>query len=142
MKTKILLVENDIPVHAALNGVLRREGYDVINAFDTDEAMVCLQTHPGIDLVLLGLCVPVESGWRILERLHWSRPLLPVIILTALPDQEAAAQAAGVGALLEKPLDIPVLLQTMRKLLAEPLEDGLARIAGQPPLRHQPIGLC
>ena len=61
MKTKVLLVENDIPVHAALNGVLRREGYDVINAFDTDEAMVCLQTHPGIDLVLLGLCVPVES---------------------------------------------------------------------------------
>ena len=142
MKTKVLLVENDIPVHAALNGVLRREGYDVINAFDTDEAMVCLQTHPGIEIVLLGLCVPVESGWRILERFHWSRPLLPVIILTALPDQLPKALAARAGALLEKPLDIPVLLQTMRELLAEPLEAGLARIAGQSPLRHQSISLC
>ena len=45
MKTKVLLVDDDIPVHAALNGVLRREGYDVINAFDTDEAMVCLQPN-------------------------------------------------------------------------------------------------
>ena len=92
--------------------------------------------------MLLDLCVPVESGGDILERLNWSRPLLPVIIITALPDQEAAAQAVGVGALLEKPLDIPVLLQTMRALLAEPLEDGLARIAGQSPLRHRAISFC
>jgi len=48
------------------------------------------------------------------------------------------ADAAGVAALLEKPLDIPVLLETMSKLLAEPMETRLARIAGKNP-RTLPI---
>jgi hypothetical protein len=38
----------------------------------------------------------------------------------------------GAGALLEKPLDFPKLLQTIRRLLAEPAESRLARMAGRP----------
>ena len=142
MKTKVLLVDDDISVHSALNGVLRREGYDVIWAFNGHEAMDRFHTLPGIDIVLLDLCLPATGGWDTFDRLTWSRPLLPIIIITALPAQEAAAQAAGVGALLEKPLDVPLLLQTMRELLAEPIEAGLARIAGKSPLRHPSISLC
>jgi hypothetical protein len=41
------------------------------------------------------------------------------------------ALAAGVGALLEKPLEIPTLLRTIRRLLAESAATRLARIAGQ-----------
>ena len=44
--------------------------------------------------------------------------------------------APGVSAALMKtPLDIP-RLETMRKLLAEPMEARLARIAGKTPLLH------
>jgi hypothetical protein len=42
------------------------------------------------------------------------------------------ALASGVGALLEKPLDFPKLLHTMRDLLDEPAETRLARMAGRP----------
>ena len=56
---------------------------------------------------------------------------MPVIIITARPNQLFTALGAGVGALLEKPLDIPTLLRTINWLLAESAETRLARLAGR-----------
>jgi DNA-binding response OmpR family regulator len=56
--------------------------------------------------------------------------LIPVIIITARPDQHFTALSAGVGALLEKPIDLPDLVQAVNKLLDEPGEARLARLNG------------
>lgn len=135
MKTKVLLVDDEPKICAALAGALVSEGFDVVFVESGDEAIQAFRD--GIfDIMLMDLSMPGKSGWETFAQLAWSRPLLPVIIITALPDQEAAAKAAGVGALLEKPLDIPTLLKTMRRLLAEAIEVQLARVAGRPPLLH------
>lgn len=132
-RPKVLLVDDEPKICAALAGALVSEGFEVVFVESGDEAIEAFRD--GIfDIVLMDLRMPGKSGWETLAQLTWSRPLLPVIIITALPDQHALAKAAGVGALLEKPLDIPVLLETMRRLLAEPMQDRLARIAGKPPL--------
>ena len=131
-KPKVLLVDDEPKICAALAGALVSEGFEVVFVESGDEALAAFRD--GIfDLVLMDLRMPGKSGWETFAQLAWSRPLLPVIIITALPDQEASAKAAGVGALLEKPLDIPVLLETMRRLLAEPIAARLARIAGKSP---------
>jgi len=134
---RVLLVDDEPRICAALAGALVSEGYDVLFADSGDQA---LRDSRGrvFDIVLLDLRMPGKNGWETLARLRRSRPLLRVIIITALPDQQAAAEAAGVGALLEKPLDIPVLLETMRRLLSEPLAARLARIAGKTPVRPRP----
>ena len=75
--------------------------------------------------------VPVKNGWDTFEQLTREHPLIPVIIATARPNQLFTALGAGAGALLEKPMDIPTLLRTMEKLLAETAEQRLARLAGQ-----------
>ena len=75
--------------------------------------------------------MPGQSGWDTFERLTASQPLLAVIIITARPNQLFTALGAGVGALLEKPLDFPQLLQAVTRLLAETPESRLARLAGQ-----------
>lgn len=131
MKTKVLLVDDDPSVIAALSGLLRGEGYDVIQAFDGQQAIEHFHTVSGADIVLLDLNLPRRSGWDTYERLTAIDPLLPVIIITARPDQQAMALAAGVSALMEKPLEIPLLLSTMQQLLAEPLQTRLARICGR-----------
>ena len=64
------------------------------------------------------------------EQLTREHPLIPVMIATARPNQLFTAINAGVGALLEKPMDIPMLLRTMEKLLVETTEVRLARLAG------------
>ncbi len=140
-RPKVLLVDDEPKICAALAGALVSEGFEVVFVESGDEAIHAFSD--GIfDIVLMDLRMPGKSGWETFSLLAWSRPLLPVIIITALPDQQASAKAAGVGALLEKPLDIPVLLETMRKLLAEPIEARLARIAGKSPLaRPMPCAL-
>jgi len=56
---------------------------------------------------------------------------MPDIIVTARPNQFFTALGAGAGALLEKPMDVPELLLTMGKLLAETTGQRLTRLAGQ-----------
>jgi CheY-like chemotaxis protein len=133
MKAKVLLVDDDPSVVAALGGVLGSAGYQVIQAFDGHEALPNFQAAGGTDIVLLDLNMPIKAGWDAFERLTATNPLLPIIIITARPGQYALAAAAGAAALMDKPLDIPLLLETMRNLLAEPLKARLARIAGRNP---------
>ena len=84
-----------------------------------------------MDLVLLDLNMPVKNGWETFQQLTSEHPLIPIIIATARPNQLFPALGAGAGALLEKPLDIPMLLRTMTKLLAESANQKLARLAGK-----------
>lgn len=130
VKPRVLLVDDEPRICAALAGVLVSEGFNVLFVESGDEAIAEFREGE-FDIVVMDLRMPGMSGWETFEHLARSRPLLPVVIITALPGQEETAKAAGVGALLEKPLDIPILLETMRRLLAEPVETRLARVAGK-----------
>jgi DNA-binding response OmpR family regulator len=81
--------------------------------------------------VLLDLNMPVKNGWDTFERLTAEHPLIPIIIITARPNQLFTSMGAGAGALMEKPMDIPTLLETMEQLLEESPEQRLARLAGK-----------
>jgi len=132
-KSKILLADDDEEVLAALTGVLESEGYEVIVAKNGREAIEHFyQGH--VDIALLDLNMPVKGGWEAFERLTTIHPLLPVIVITARPDQYPLAVAAGVGALMEKPLDLPLLLQAIEDLLFEPVEKRLSRLTGKRPI--------
>lgn len=132
----ILLVDDDASVRGSLEDVLVEEGYLVIPAHDGQHALELIALT-SVDLVLLDLNMPRKGGWDTFERLSTEHPLVPIIIITARANQLFTALSAGVGALLEKPLDIPILLETMTRLLAESGEMRLARLAGsEAPLRH------
>lgn len=139
-KPKVLVVDDEPKICAALAGALVSDGFEVVFVESGHEAINAFRDGT-FDIVLMDLQMPGRSGWETYAQLAWSRPLLPVIIITALPDQYAEAKATGVGAVLEKPLDIPLLRETMCRLLAESIEEGLARIAGKTPsLVPKPCG--
>ena len=127
---RILLVDDDAGVRGSLSDVLASEGFVVIPANDGAHALERIAAIP-VDLVLLDLNMPRKNGWDTFERLSTEHPLVPVIVITARPNQLFTAMGAGVGALLEKPLDMPTLLGTIRRLLAESAEIRLARLAGR-----------
>jgi DNA-binding response OmpR family regulator len=126
----VLIADDDFLVRNSLASVLESEGYRVDEARDGVEALARALEHEP-DLVLLDLNMPVKNGWDTFERLTAKHPLVPIIIITARPNQLFTALGAGVGALLEKPMDIPALLETMNRLLAEPADQRLARLAGK-----------
>jgi DNA-binding response OmpR family regulator len=127
---RILLVDDDDSVRTSIGNVLEMEGYAVVAAHDGHHA-VELAAQEEFDLVLLDLNMPRKNGWDTFEELTREHPLLPVVVITARPNQLFTAVGAGAGALVEKPMDIPTLLQTIRTLLAESVTHHLARLAGK-----------
>jgi DNA-binding response OmpR family regulator len=135
MKPRLLLVDDDPTVREMIGRVLTEAGYGVLLAANGQEALSLASTTE-VNLVLLDLNMPVKGGWDTFERLTTENPLLPIIIITARPNQIFPALACGVGALMEKPLDFPQLLATIGALLDEPAEKRLARMAGKPAAFH------
>jgi DNA-binding response OmpR family regulator len=129
MNRRVLVVDDDASIRSALKKVLEAEGFEVALAANGAEATERFKSGK-TDLVILDLNLPGQSGWDIFEKLTRKNPSVPILVITALPNQCATAQAAGVGALLEKPLAVPVLLETMKRLLAEPPAQQLRRLCG------------
>ena len=129
MKQGVLIVDDDASVRESIRRVLKGAGYEVKTAADAEEATVKFVPEE-IDLVLLDLNLRSHSGWDVFERLTTQHPALPIIIITGMPNQYQTAVAAGVGALIEKPIEVTSLLKTMDELLAEPKEARLRRMCG------------
>jgi len=131
VKKKILLVDDDSAIRTILLRLLVGEGYSVQTAANGFEALDLL-ARGKFDLISLDLNMPEMDGWETFEELAVREPLLPVIVITARANQLFPALAAGVGALLEKPLDFTRLLEEIPRLLEEPRQVRLARLAGRP----------
>jgi DNA-binding response OmpR family regulator len=129
MKKKILVVDDDPQIRESLRKVLRAEGYEVVLAADGRDGIEKFNTER-IDLLLLDLNLPGNSGWDIFGTLTSLNPFLPIIIITGRQNQHELVAGAGVGALMEKPLDVPLLLKTITELLAESAETRLKRLVG------------
>ena len=129
LKNRVLIVDDDVSVRESISRVLTDAGYEVAQAGDGLEALA--KNDPKqIDLLLLDLGLPNKSGWDIFENFTGQNPTLPIIIITGQSRQSAMAMASGVGALMEKPLDAGMLLETMQELLTEPEEARLRRLCG------------
>ena len=130
MPHRILVVDDDPQVRESLGVALTLEGYRPSLAANGVEALQQMAVS-GIDLVLLDLNMPVKNGWDTFERLSADYPEVPVIVVTARPNQLFLSLAAGVGGLMEKPLHFPTLLSTIHRLLHEPIQVRRARLAGR-----------
>lgn len=129
MKRRIMVLDDEQQIRRGLEKLLLAEGYEVVLAANGQEALEGFERKT-IDLLLLDLNLPGKSGWDVFERVTSLNPLLPIVIITGRDQQRDLAAAAGVGALMEKPLDLSLLLRTITELLAEPAESRLKRLAG------------
>jgi len=115
---RILLADDDPGVRQMLGRLLEIEHYAVTFAKTGREAAAKFAADPP-DLVLLDLNMPDKDGWEAFGMMCEKHPLIPVIVITARPHQYAHAVELGVDALMEKPLNLPVLLNEIQHLLAE-----------------------
>lgn len=117
-----MVVDDDESICNSLHKLLDSEGYQVISAANGAQAVETFHREQNqIDLLLVDLNMPIKNGWVILNQLMEVNPSLPVFILTGLSHQSELAEASGVNALVEKPIDVPGLLQLIQKQLAGPV---------------------
>ncbi|MBI4325573.1 MAG: response regulator [Chloroflexi bacterium] len=137
-RPRILLADDDAGIRESLGKLLRNSGYQVIFAAHgghvLDRAL-----NEEFGLLVLDLNMPQLDGWKTLNHLASLKPDLPVLVITAQPDQRNWMRDAGARVLMEKPLDVPVFLQTVRNLLDEPKRSGTeARASGTEQFRYFP----
>ena len=118
LHNRILIADDDMLVRGSLAAVLESEGYLVDEACNGREAVACAVAQTP-DLVLLDLNMPHWDGWTAFTQLDRVTPLLPVIVITARPNQYQKAVQLGVDAFMEKPLNIPVLMRAIKRLTRE-----------------------
>lgn len=114
----ILIVDDDTSVRLMLARVLTGEGYGVLTAANGLDALD-LSDIARVDLILLDINMPGTNGWETLKQMKAKRALPSIIIITASPNQEAAAHQAGVEIVLEKPLHFPTLISRIAEVLAQ-----------------------
>jgi two-component system cell cycle sensor histidine kinase/response regulator CckA len=127
---KLLIVDDERSIRVTLAEFLRREGYEVESAEDTETAMALLE-HGSFDAVVTDIILPGLCGLELLRRIRETAPDVPVIVMTGEPSVETAAEAVRAGALdyISKPigkqavvravkhaLDVRLLADTRRRL--------------------------
>lgn len=124
MEFKLLVVDDEPAVTAALAAVFTERGYRLLQAGSGDEALALLEQEP-VDLVLLDLHMPGIPGEHVLERLKTTAPQTKVIVVTAYPEREPAVRALGGDGFLAKPLRVNDLTALVEGLLTQKDEEEL-----------------
>ena len=114
---KILLVEDDLPLRGALEELLCREGYAVVQASGVRTAGEALSA--GIDLVILDVTLPDGDGVSLCRRWRGEGVQTPILFLTAKDEELDVVRGldAGGNDYVTKPFRMQELLSRIRALL-------------------------
>ncbi|MGD8983881.1 MAG: response regulator [Desulfobacteraceae bacterium] len=120
--TTILIVDDEPTNVDMLSQELDEEGYNLMTAYDGEEALIRVQEHQP-DLILLDVMMPKVDGFTVCRILKGSGKtiLIPVILLTALRGHEDRVRGIEAGAddFISKPFDRDELLAKIRVLLRQ-----------------------
>jgi DNA-binding response OmpR family regulator len=138
---RLLLVEDDDRVAAALSAVLGKHGFDVRHARSGEEAIQALLPDggPDFDCVLLDLGLPDQDGFEVCSWIR-RRTATPVIMVTARADVRSRIHGLNLGAddYVVKPYDTGELLARIHAVSRRPPLRQPA-VAGPAPSSAAPV---
>ena len=114
----ILVVDDEEDVVEIVSHFLREEGYNVLTAFDADEALQ--KASPDVDAILLDVMLPGMSGFEIAKRLRGrvETEKIPIIMMTAKTEEQDQLQGLeNADQYLTKPVSPQVVLANIRAVL-------------------------
>jgi two-component system response regulator VicR len=82
LSAKILVVDDERSIAEILKYNLEKEGYEVLLAYDGEEALELLQKGPP-DLILLDIMLPKKDGFTVCREIRVHHKEIPIIMLTA-----------------------------------------------------------
>jgi len=120
---KILVVDDEadleILVKQKFRKKIRENVYEFVFAQNGEEALLRIQEHPDIDIILSDINMPVMDGLTLLSRLPEANPMLKAVVVSAYGDMQNIRMAMNRGAFdfVFKPVDFEDLDLTMEKTI-------------------------
>jgi CheY-like chemotaxis protein len=116
---RVLVVDDTDSAREVAERILRFNGVQAVGARSGDEALSILE-RVDPDLILLDVSMPGMDGLMLLERLRqiprWHE--LPVVMMTAICDEESVGRAKRLGAaeyLVKADFSAPRMLEVVRR---------------------------
>jgi CheY-like chemotaxis protein len=106
---RILYVDDELLMRLAVARLLRGAGAICLGTGTHNEAVVLLAFEPTLDLAILDFEMPDGDVGRLVQRLQWQRPALP-LVGTSGSDKRSEFAARGVARFLPKPWGLDDLI--------------------------------
>lgn len=119
MGKKVLVVDDNPHILEAIELILSSENYEVQTLLKGEDALkTARKFFP--DLIILDLLLSGKDGREITKELKKDKKTvsIPVIIISAHPTAQKAAEEAGATAFLPKPFDVSTLLELVSKTIS------------------------
>ena len=130
LQGKILIVDDQEANVILLERMLRNAGYVSISSTMAPGEVCELHRKNRYDLILLDLRMPGLDGFQVMKNLEQIEGdnYLPVLVVSAQPDQKLLALQAGAKDFVSKPFDLSEVLARVRNMLEVRLLHGEAKI--------------
>jgi len=117
---KILIIDDDPEIRYTVQALLSAEGYQV-EAAETGTEAIRKTEEKWYNIALIDLNLPDINGIQLLTKLKDGSPKMRKIIVTGFPTLQNAAEAVNkqANAYLIKPVEIPAMLETIKKQLQQ-----------------------
>ena len=120
---RILVIDDDESIRFLLRAVLEFQGYDVIEAENGYEGLLCYQAEPA-DLVITDMQMPVMDGLELLMELQRTFPRVKVIAISGGRRTLEVARTFTPHT-FEKPFSLEEVLDTVHELVAAAMPSEL-----------------
>src|SRR5262249_30824673 len=122
----ILFADDESTIRSYVGRILRREGFELLEAVDGADALQKLQNHGSrVDLLLTDIRMPRMDGVELAGMVTEMYPGTPVVYMSGYPftlEQERTQDSPSACAFVPKPFDRKALLEAVLKCLAPPAD--------------------
>ena len=118
MKTKLLLLEDDLTLSETIVEYFEDEGFDVTAVYDGDEANDVIYENK-FDLFLLDVNVPSMNGFELLKNVREQGNTTPAIFITSLNSMNSLEEGfeSGCDDYIRKPFELKELLLRVQTII-------------------------
>jgi len=119
LNASILIVDDQEANVLLLERMLQGAGYTSVSSTTHPEDVCELHRQKRYALILLDLQMPILDGFQVIAQLKQieTDSYLPVLVITAQPDQKLRALQAGARDFVSKPFDLTEVLMRVHNLL-------------------------